>query len=152
MNEKLNNHLKWAFFGGVAVAIYNKSFHREFEDIDIIIEDSERLKNLFNDLNIKNRKGRKRGYLKANGIPIEFLFMKDKNSIELADGEYSFNSIESVEFNNSVVPVVDLDSLYQAKLRYKRSLNRESKKHKNKIINSILDLEIIEKIIEGNKK
>jgi len=78
--------------------------------------------------------------------------MIDKNSIELADGEYGFSSIESVEFNNLVVPVVDLDSLYQAKLRYKISLNRETKKHQNKINNSALDIKIIEKIIKGNKK
>lgn len=40
LSNKLSG-IEWAVFGGVAVAIHNGKLHRDFEDIDIIVEDKE---------------------------------------------------------------------------------------------------------------
>lgn len=146
--EKLNNQIKWAFFGGLAIAIHKNHFYRQFDDIDIITEDKEQIiKNIFPNINIRKRINRKRGYLKINGITVEFLFMTKEKEIDLADGIFNFHGIEELEFNNLKLPVIDLQSLYSAKLRHKSSLEREGEKCQNKLKSTIYDVKIITELL-----
>lgn len=150
LKEKLDHHLKWAFFGGVAIAIYKGDFYRKFEDIDIIIEDQEVLiRNLFENVDIKQRNNRKRGYLKIDDTSIEFLFMTRKNEIDLADGKFKFDSVKDLKFDNSILPVVDLHSLYCAKLRHKNALEIKKEHYKNKLENTNDDIKIIQKLMKN---
>ncbi|OGI17979.1 MAG: hypothetical protein A3J63_00810 [Candidatus Moranbacteria bacterium RIFCSPHIGHO2_02_FULL_40_12b] len=149
VNELLRGKLKWAIFGSVAVAIYNRKFYRECEDIDIIIEDDvEKIINLFKNYEVcfKYRNGRKRGYLKIDNIAIELLFLTTDSEINLADGKFKFNKIEEREFNGINLSVVDLQSLYCAKLRHKQVLE-EDKDKKTKLENTDKDLDILKKLI-----
>ena len=144
--EKLNNQIKWAFFGGLAIAIHKNDFYRQFEDIDIIIEDKEHIiKTIFPNFKLKPRHNRKRGSLKINGISVDFLFMTKEKEIDLADGIFNFHGIEELKFINLKLPVIDLQSLYSAKLRHKISLKKD--KNQNKLKTTISDIEIITELL-----
>ncbi len=148
LREKLNNHLKWAFFGGIAIAIYKGDFYRNFEDIDIIIEDKEAvIKNLYENIDIKQRNNRKRGYLKLSNVLIEFLFMTGENKIDLADGRFEYDNITKKDFDGLLLPVVDLHSLYRAKLRYKISLEAKKECYHGKLENTNNDIKTIQKLL-----
>lgn len=150
ISRLLNSKLKWAIFGGVAVAVYNGKFHRQFDDVDIIIENKVNLiKEIFSNYKNSNRKGRKKGEAQIDNKKIEFLFMTSANEIDLADGKFKFNAIEEKEFNGIKLPVIDLQSLYYAKLRYKQFLEQEKKeKHKDKLKNTNIDLDVLKKLID----
>lgn len=123
---KLDNHLTWALFGGVACAIHQGNFYRTNSDIDIIVEDNESaLKNIFSDLQQKNRQGRRRYNAIFNSIKIEFLVMEGPNKIILADGSYQFKKVEQLNFFELLLPVVDLHSLLLAKQRHQKITRKD---------------------------
>lgn len=147
--NSLADKIKWAYFGSVAVVAYNGVSHRDIDDIDIIIEDNEeKLAQLFTTLRNCDRNGRKKRCVKVNNIPIEFMLMTGKNEIDLADGKFKFQNIEKVKYNNLELPVIDLQSLYCAKLRHKESL-RSKPEMKNKLENCNIDIKVIQKILNS---
>lgn len=149
----LDNKIKWAVFGSVAVAIHNGSLYRDFEDIDIITENNdEKLKKLMPDLKNCDRSGRKKRCIKIDNIPVEFMLMTGQNEIDLADSKFKFYNIEEIEFSNTKVPVIDLQSLYCAKLRHKRSLENELEKYKIKLENCNQDIQVIEELLKNIRK
>lgn len=153
LKNKLSG-IEWAVFGGVAVAIHNGKLYRDFDDIDIIIENKEdQIKNNLKEygLEIKLRNGRKRGYLIVNGTKIELLFLVNDKELDLADGKFKFQNIKKIKFNNLGIPVVDLQSLYCAKLRHKESLEKEAQKMEKKLKNCNNDIEIIQNILKNSK-
>jgi len=155
INKILQNRIKWAIFGGVAIAIHKGHFYREYIDVDIIIEDNEKVvRALFNSqkLNIRLKNRRKRGYTRINNYEIELMFMTGDNKIDLADGEFEFKSIEIIRINDLSLPVIDLQSLYQAKLRYSESLKIDSEiktnlKKRVHLNNTLKDIDVIEKLL-----
>lgn len=148
INEKLSNKILWAVFGGVAVGIHNGKLYRDFEDIDIIIENNDdELKKLIPNLENCDRGDRKKRCTKINNISVEFMLMVGQNEIKLADGKFKFQNIEKTKINNLEIPTIDLQSLYCAKLRHKESLEKEAQKMKNKLKNCNNDIEIIQSIL-----
>ncbi len=145
----LSNNVKWAIFGGVAIAIHYGSLYRDFGDIDIIIEDNEKkLNQLIPGLINCDRKNRKKRCIKMNGVSVEFMLMTGQNEIALADGKFKFNSIEKIKFDNANILAVDLQSLYCAKLRHKKSLESELEKYKTKLDNCNKDIQIIKDLLK----
>jgi len=146
----LADKLNWAVFGGVAAAIHNRSFYRIFDDIDIIIEnDKNKIINLLSDYEVcfKRRTRRERGYLTIDKVKIELLFLTDEKELDLADGKFKFHNIERIKFNDLEIPVIDLQSLYCAKMRHKKSLEKESERYKKKLENCNKDIQIIEDLL-----
>lgn len=151
LKNKLSG-IEWAVFGGVAIAIHNGSLYRGFNDVDIVIEnDKNKITNLLNGYKVcfKTRNGRERGDLAVDKIKIELLFLTGKKELDLADGKFKFNDIKRIKFNDLEIPVVDLQSLYCAKLRHKKSLEKESEKYKNKLENCNKDIQILEGLLKN---
>ncbi|MCX6737067.1 MAG: hypothetical protein NTW73_03230 [Candidatus Parcubacteria bacterium] len=155
INGLLSGKLKWAIFGGVAVAIHDGNLYRDFNDVDIVIEnDKNKIISLLNEYEVcfKTRRGRERAYLTIGEIKIELLFLTDENELDLADGKFKFHNIERIKFNNLELPVIDLQSLYCAKLRHKQFLEKENvEEHKDKLKNTNIDLNILERLINTKR-
>ena len=156
--------IKWAVFGGVAIAIHNGSFYRDkgHEDVDIIIEDNEDLvRKLFKKITIKRKYGRKRGYTKVRGLNVDLLFMTNESKIDLPDGAFKFKSIQRKTLKGVLLPVIDLPSIFKAKLRHRKFLQNKldiekdpNKKSKLKryLKNTKVDINTIKKIYTKNNK
>ncbi len=146
--------MQWAIFGGVAVAVYNGDFFRKNGDVDIIIEnDDEKINEIFQKvphaLKSAGRSGRKKYSTIIDDYKVEFMIMVGKNKINLANGSFSFNSIEIKEFEGVFLPVIDLQSLYKAKLSHKESLKSEANpKHAKILKNTLKDIEVIKRILK----
>jgi hypothetical protein len=149
ISNLLNHKIRWAIFGGVAVAIRHGSFHRKFGDIDIIIEDDEtKLKQLIPEIKNCDRKGRKKRCTEIDNVKIEFMLMKGENKIDLADKEFEFKKIEWINFNTLKLPTVDSQSLYEAKCRHKESLEQNQKdKYVIKLQKTNKDIKILKKLL-----
>lgn len=153
--EILGKHLKWCIFGGLAVAVHNKRCFRINNDIDIIIEDNtDTINQLFNShgyqVDFRNRKGRERAYTIIDGIKVELLFLSGENEIVLADGKYKFRRIDNKKLNGHIFPVVDIQSIKEAKTRQKIYLENlpivEKKKYEEIRENVILDIKFLDRI------
>ena len=151
-NSKLSDKIVWAVFGGVAIAIHNGSLYRDFDDVDIVIEnDKNKITNLLNSYEVcfKTRNSRERGSLTVDNVKIELLFLTGEKELDLADGKFKFNDIERIKFEDLEIPVVDLQSLYCAKLRHKESLEKELERYKIKLENCNKDIQIIKSLLNG---
>ena len=149
----LDKKIRWAIFVGIAVAVYNGSFFRENNDIDIIIEnDNKKINEIFQKvpypLKPASRSGRNKYSTIIDGWKVEFMVMVGKNKIDLANGSLNFDSIEINRFEGVSLPVIDLQSLYKAKLSHKESLESEANpKHIKMLKNTLKDIETIKKIL-----
>jgi len=148
IQNKLDGKLKWAFFGGLAIAIHKKEFYRDFGDVDIIVEDNEEiLRKCFKNLQINCRRGRKRGKIYLDSKEVELLFMVEKNKIQLADGPFIFREITKIKWRGVYFPVIDLESLWEAKLRHIKSLEKQPEKYKEKLKNALFDLKELKALL-----
>lgn len=148
LKGKFSNSIGWVVFGSIAVAIHNGKFHREIDDIDLIIEnDKQKITKLFRGLKVcfKKRKNRERGYLKINDVNVELMFLSDSQEIDLADCKFQFNRIERKEFSGIELPVIDLQSLYCVKLRHMKSLEHPGNK---KLRNTKIDIKILASLMK----
>lgn len=154
----------WAIFGSIAIMIHNNGEHRDLSssDIDIIVEGDigkirKKIEDDFKrnriDLLIRTRNGRWRGCAKINGMDIEMMFTVGEKSIDLADGNFKFNKIETKTFKNEAYPVVDIQSLFNSKKRHLKSINKTlvadptNVKMKKKRENIMEDIDVIDKIL-----
>lgn len=154
LNDKLSDNIVWAVFGGVAVAIHNKNFYRECEDVDVIIEnDKNKISSLLNSHKVcfKTRNTRERGYFTIGNVKFDLLFLTGGKKLDLADGPFKFRDIEMINFDTIKIPVIDLQSLYCAKLRHTKALKIEEEKYKNKLENCNKDIKIIENLLKKEK-
>jgi len=157
LNNILDKRIQWAIFGGVAVAVYNGDFFRKNSDIDIIIENNdEKINEIFQKvphaLKSAGRSGRKKYSTIIDDYKVEFMVMVGENKINLANGSFNFNSIETKEFEGIFLPVIDLHSLYKAKLSHKESLKSEANpEHAEMLKNTLKDIEVLEKILKIKK-
>lgn len=152
----LNDKATWALFGSAAIVVHHGSLYREVDDVDVVVDsDDSTIINLFKAksiaVEIKNRRGRHRGYLQIDSISVELMFMTAKNTVDVPGGKYSFDKIEQLKINDLEVPVVDLQSLLKAKERYKIFLENKkaseglSSGEEEKLRNTLLDIEKIKK-------
>jgi hypothetical protein len=156
--EVLDNKVTWALFGSAAIAVYYGGMYREINDVDVIVDsDNDTITNLFKEksitVEVRDRHGRHRGYLKINDIHVELMFMIANKTISLPGGNYSFDKIEHLEIGDLEVPVVDLPSLLKAKDKYRIFLENKKKTEgltsgaEKKIKNTYLDIEKIKEKI-----
>lgn len=156
LSKIFNQKIQWCVFGGVAVAIHNGNFFRRNGDIEIIINDIEDLSELKKCSNVnlinKNKKGRIKYGCIMEGVKIEFLFFIGKNKIKLADDIFEFKEVVEKELNGIKIPVVDLPSLSEAKLRHKKSLHdnisRGLNEYKKILVNTKKDIKIINSLLK----
>lgn len=150
LNNKLYDKIVWTIFGGVAVAVHKKDLYRDFDDVDVIVEnDKNKITDLLSDYEVcfKTVNGRERGYLTVDKVKIDLLFLTGEKELDLADGIYKFHTIEMIDFNSIKLPVIDLQSLHCAKLRHKKALEIESEKYKAKLENCNKDIKVIEDLL-----
>jgi len=151
LKERLDDKICWAIFGSNAVAIHKGSLHRKIDDLDVIAENNkQKICDAFSDIGVcfRKRNNRDRGYLKIDGIKIELMLLSGDREIDLADGKFSFREIEEKEFNGETFPVIDLQSLYCAKLRHKQELEKAENK---KLTNTKRDIDVLRELLKNHR-